>query len=127
MSAATKATSAKKRATIAAGFIRRGATDSRAFADCFEMGDADAVIAALMSKEDHDGKIATYAMRAGWLDMVGGHITAPTYHFGPLEVVHHDGGTLTARTFDRSKAFRINVREASALSRSPVLSQPDAT
>jgi|JI9StandDraft_1071089.scaffolds.fasta_scaffold148109_4 hypothetical protein len=117
MSAATQAKNAKERANIAARFIRRGSTDSRAFDDCFECGDGDAVVSALLAKDDLDGSLTTYAMRAGWLDMTHGHISAPTYHYGPLEVIAHDGRTLTARTFDRSQTFRIHVTQATALSR----------
>ena len=47
MTAAIRARSARERATIAAAFIRRGSTGSRAFADCFEMGDGEAVMALL--------------------------------------------------------------------------------
>jgi hypothetical protein len=47
MSAAIRASSARERAIIAAQYIRRGATDSRGFDNCFEMGDGDAVMAFL--------------------------------------------------------------------------------
>lgn len=44
MSAATRAKTAKERAKIAAEFIRKGGETTRAFDDCFEMGDANEVI-----------------------------------------------------------------------------------
>lgn len=55
MSAATRATTARERANIAARFIRDrslygGPVQSRAFDDCFEMGDGQEVIEILKRK-----------------------------------------------------------------------------
>ncbi len=50
MTAAIRATTANERATIAAAYIRRGATNSRGFDNCFEMGDGDEVIRILRTK-----------------------------------------------------------------------------
>jgi hypothetical protein len=66
MSQATRATSARARANIAAAKIREGQTDSRTFDDCFEMGDGDIVVAYLMGKATYDGRIGAMAIRCGW-------------------------------------------------------------
>lgn len=66
MSQATRATSTRARANIAAAYIRRGSTQSRAFDDCFEMGDGDGVVAYLLAKAVTDTRIAAFAQRAGW-------------------------------------------------------------
>lgn len=71
MSEATRTTSARERATIAARYIRRGRTNGRAFDDCFEMGDGDAVVRALLERVPKDDRIKAFADRCGW--------TAPGY------------------------------------------------
>lgn len=50
MSAATRATTARERAAIAADLIRRGRTQSRSFFSCFEMFDGDEVLRILRTK-----------------------------------------------------------------------------
>ena len=59
-----KESDTKARAAAAAIFIRRGRTDSRAFADCFEMGDGDEVVKMLLLSTHP--KVTEYARRAGW-------------------------------------------------------------
>ena len=66
MSQATRATSARQRANIAAAKIRTGHTDSRTFDDCFEMGDGDIVVAYLMEKAKYDDRIFNMVVRCGW-------------------------------------------------------------
>ena len=77
MSAAIRAKSAKERATIAAGFIRRGNTQSRAFDDCFEMGDGTQVVIYLLAKAITDPAVAEYARGAEWALWSGGSIYHP--------------------------------------------------
>lgn len=50
MSQATRAKSAEERAEIAAAYIRRGRPATRAFADCFEMGDGSMVLSILWDR-----------------------------------------------------------------------------
>ena len=64
MSAATRAKTASERATIAADYIRRGQTHTRAFADCFEMGDGDQVNELLCQSQNPVVKQYADAMRA---------------------------------------------------------------
>lgn len=66
MSAATRAKDAKERANIAAGFIRRGHTDTRAFDDCFEMNDGTQVVIYLLAKAITDERVAAFAKRCRW-------------------------------------------------------------
>jgi len=62
VSAATRAKSARERANIAARFIRRGSKGSRAFADCFEMGDGDEVAKILVQKAQTDKRLANFCV-----------------------------------------------------------------
>jgi len=63
MSMATKAKSAKARATIAASMIKRGYKLDRGFDDCFEMGDADEVFKILAGKAQNDWYLASRVVR----------------------------------------------------------------
>ena len=58
MSAAIKAKSAKARAGIAISMIKRNSTFSRAFDDCFEMGDGDQVMDFIIQKAATDVHLA---------------------------------------------------------------------
>lgn len=69
MSQATRATSARQRATIAARYIRAGQTSGRALADCFEMWDGSGVVGHLVKRAETCPKIRDYATRAGWLPL----------------------------------------------------------
>ena len=66
MSAATRAQTPRARANIAAAMIRKGCTDSRAFDDCFEMGDATQVVAYLVAKAVTDPRIANFCLQSDW-------------------------------------------------------------
>lgn len=74
MSAAARAKDAKERAGIAAYHIRRGTTGSRAFDDCFEMGDGTQVVIYLLAKAITDARIAAFAERADWALWSGGSL-----------------------------------------------------
>ena len=67
MTTAIREKSAKGRANLAAAYIRRGITNTRGFANCFEMGDGDQVKALLIGKLGADTKIKDYATRARWV------------------------------------------------------------
>lgn len=54
MSAATRAKTAKERATIAIQMIKHTANKGRAFDDCFEMGDGDAVVTEIIRRAEKD-------------------------------------------------------------------------
>ena len=58
MSMATRATSARQRATIAANMIKKNQEFGRAFDDCFEMCDGDEVMEWIIVKARKDAKLA---------------------------------------------------------------------
>lgn len=81
MSAATRAKTARERANIAARFIRDrapygGPVQSRAFDDCFEMGDGEQVIALLKVKARTSPTIDRYLA-----DFLVGYRTEPLMTF----------------------------------------------
>jgi hypothetical protein len=63
MSTATKATSARARAMIAANIIKRGYHLGRSFDDCFEMGDGNEVFMILARKAQNDWYLAARLAR----------------------------------------------------------------
>ena len=67
MSQATRVTTAKERATIALSYIRKNATNGRAFDDCFEMGDGDQVVVFVIAKSYKDPRVMAFCERAGWM------------------------------------------------------------
>lgn len=71
MGAATRAKSARERANIAAQMIRAGRTHTRAFDDCFEMYDGDAVRTYLLAKAVTDPRIRAFAERCRWYSTEG--------------------------------------------------------
>jgi hypothetical protein len=54
---ALTAPNAKARAAVAIGLIKARRTNSRAFANCFEMGDQDDVIREILARAEHDPEI----------------------------------------------------------------------
>ena len=58
MSAASKATTARQRANIAAQMIKKQNHFYRAFDDCFEMGDGAEVLQLLVEKAKTDRRLA---------------------------------------------------------------------
>jgi len=54
---ALTAKNAKERAAIAIGLIKARRTNSRAFANCFEMGDQDDVIREILTRAETDPEI----------------------------------------------------------------------
>lgn len=58
MSMGQNANNAKQRATIAANMIKRQDTFTRAFDDCFEMGDGDVVMNCIIEKASKDPLLA---------------------------------------------------------------------
>ncbi|GAB6989424.1 hypothetical protein [Paenibacillus pini] len=58
MSMAIRAKNAKQRATIAVNMLKNNCSFSRAFDDCFEMGDGNDVMNHIIEKARHDVKLA---------------------------------------------------------------------
>jgi hypothetical protein len=115
MSAASRATSARERANIAAAKIRAAQTRAQDFFDCFEMGDADAVVALLLKKAKRDARIMAYAISARWVDLTGAHVVCDGK---PWDVIRHVQGIgLVLRTFNREITREASFAEVRVLDR----------
>ena len=130
MSAATRATTAKERARIAAGFIRRSSTTGRAFSDCFEMGDGDEVKRLLLEMGERSQSFGEALCRQcpTWYeehpatDYRGAHVLDPNGRLATITAGRWEdhGGTgyrADLRRFDGSSAGTYRLADLRILPR----------